>query len=350
METDYLAYYAGQSRMTDPGTMSGMLTGLPADLAELRRVVSGLVIHYRADKPVEQGVPEARLREIDSRYAQAMLARLAELADGPLAAPRPATARLVGCCRDFTVLFVGMARASGIPARARVGFATYFVPGYSVDHEVAEVWDAGEQRWRLIDAETADGHAGPDGVAVDPFDLPRDRFLVAGEAWLRCRTGEADPATFVVDPELDIPETRGWPQIRHNLVQDVAALNKTEMLLWDAWALRERESLTKPDVDGLAGLTAAADPDVTALRTRYQADPALRVPDTVLSHDPLGGPPREVTWRLSISHSLLPSSPGRCPAPCTSWPTTGSGASPARWQHPACWYSRTRATTTSAST
>jgi hypothetical protein len=262
-------------------------------------VVSGLVIHYRAENPVEQGVPEERLREIDTRYAEAMLGRLVELADGPLAAPRAPTERLVGCCRDFTVLFVSALRARGIPARARVGFATYFFPGYGIDHEVAEVWDADEGRWRLIDAEIGDDHPAPDGTHVAALDLTRDQFVIAGDAWRRCRAGSADPETFVVDPGLPIPETRGWPQIAHDTVQDLAALNRTEMLLWDAWGWgRADPPFTEAELtllDRTAETTTSGDGE--AARKLYEGEPTLRVPDTVFSADPLGGPPREVAWR-----------------------------------------------------
>jgi transglutaminase-like putative cysteine protease len=67
-----------------------------------------------------------------------MLARLTALDPGPLTAPRPPERRLVGCCRDFTVLLCTLARHQGIPVRARVGFARYFSPGFHVDHEIVE--------------------------------------------------------------------------------------------------------------------------------------------------------------------------------------------------------------------
>ncbi|KAH6717464.1 transglutaminase [Leptodontidium sp. MPI-SDFR-AT-0119] len=298
VRSEYLGYYASQSRITDPGHMAGLLASLPNDLAELRRVARGLVIHYRGGNPLEHGVPAERMREIDTRYVETMLARLAELKSGPLTAPRSPTERLVGCCRDFTVLFLAMARAQGIPIRARVGFATYLIPGYHIDHEVAEVWDAAERRWRLVDPELADDYTSPDGVRVDSFDLLPDAFLLAGYAWRQCRIGAADPESFIVDPGLEIKGTRGWPQIRHNLVHDLAALNKTEMLLWDTWS-DSRETLTNRDLDRLDQLaeqTSAADPDVATLMRVYKNDPELQVPDRVLSEDPLGGPCREVSW------------------------------------------------------
>jgi transglutaminase-like putative cysteine protease len=63
-----------------------------------------------------------------------MLERVFELDGRDLADVRPPVKRLIGCCRDFTVLYSAMARQHGIAARARVGFATYFVSGSNVDH------------------------------------------------------------------------------------------------------------------------------------------------------------------------------------------------------------------------
>src|SRR5699024_5127739 len=113
---------------------------------------------------------------------------------------------------------VSLLRHHGIPARSRVGFAAYFFAEWNVDHVVAEVWDVAEDRWRLIDPELHAGHVDPtDGLPVDPLDLPRDRFLVGPDAWLRCRNRGEDPQRYLVSPFLDIPETRGYPYLLHNL-------------------------------------------------------------------------------------------------------------------------------------
>jgi hypothetical protein len=298
-----LVYYVDQSPITDPGEMAGHLAELPHDLAALQRVARGLVLHYRADNPSAHGIPGDRLSEIDSRYAETMLHRLVELDGRPLTQERPPEKRLLGCCRDYTVLFLTMARRWGIPARARVGFATYFVPDFNLDHEVAEVWDAGEARWRLVDPELGDDHADPtDGSHVDPLDVPRDRFLVAASAWQACRKGEADPTTFLVDPGLDIEDTRGWPYLRHNLVHDLAALNKVEMLLWDGWGLIERERLSERDLqllDHLAQTTSSEDAPFDELRRLYQAEEGLQVPSAVTSYSPASQAPRTVTLDAS---------------------------------------------------
>jgi hypothetical protein len=272
---------------------------MPRDLAGIQRVARGLVIHYRAGDPLGNGVPEERLREIDTRYADAMLARLAELDGRPLDAERVPRDRLVGCCRDFTVLFLTLARTAGIACRARTGYATYFVPGYAVDHVVAEVWDESAQRWHLVEAEIGDEHLdATDGVRIDPLDVPRDRFLTGGVAWQGCRAGEDDPERFVVDPHLEIPETRGWAQLQYSVIHDLAALNKVEMILWDGWGLTGEvpgeEELAL--LDRVAAVTASVDPERAELARLYD-DARLRVPGQVISYDPLGGPPREVALR-----------------------------------------------------
>jgi hypothetical protein len=296
---EVIAYYVDQSPITDPGKMAVHLAELPHDLAALQRASRGLVLHYRVEDPSAHGIPEDRLTEVDSRYAETMLHRLVELDRRPLTEERPPQKRLLGCCRDFTVLFLTMARHLGIPARARVGFATYFIAGLNLDHEVAEVWDAEQARWRLVDAELGDEHTDPtDGSQVDPLDVPRDRFLVAGSAWQACRKGKADPARFLVDPELDIADTRGWPYLRHNLVHDLAALNKVEMLLWDGWGLIERELPSQQELqllDRVARTILAGDAAFDELRRLYQAEEGLRVSGAVTSYSPVAKAPRTVT-------------------------------------------------------
>lgn len=192
-----LSWYASPSAVTDAGQLGPVLDDIPSRIEGMREVAQSLVIHYRADRPLAAGVPRERLSEIDSRYGERMLTRLRELKAGSLTESRRANQRLVGCCRDFTVLFLTMARARQVPARARVGFASYFLPHVWIDHELAEVWDEDEGRWRLVDAQLREDYVDEtDGRAIDALDVPRDRFLVAGAAWQLCRAGEANPEKF----------------------------------------------------------------------------------------------------------------------------------------------------------
>jgi hypothetical protein len=126
-------------------------------------------------------------------------------------------------------------------------------------------------------------------IAFDPLDVPRTEFLVAGDAWQRCRSGRADPERFGI---LDL---RGLWFVRGNLVRDLAAHAKRELLPWDGWGLmaeRERRSgaAELALLDRVAELTQAGE-DRHAERLELQAsEPGLRVPRVVLSFN-LGGAP-----------------------------------------------------------
>jgi len=112
-------FWAVQSLVTEPGPAAAAIDQLPSDLGALRAASRQLVFHYWADGDyAANGIAPERISEIDTRYAAAMFARLGELADLPLSSARQPRQRLVGCCRDFTVLFVAMARA---PAATQPG-------------------------------------------------------------------------------------------------------------------------------------------------------------------------------------------------------------------------------------
>ena len=66
-------------------------------------------------------------------------------------------------------------------------------------------------------------------VEFDPADLPRTSFQTAGEAWVQCRTGGADPRQF------GHGETRGVWFLRLNVFRDHFALDGAETSAWDDW-------------------------------------------------------------------------------------------------------------------
>jgi hypothetical protein len=284
--------YTTHSPFTDPGPSADWLDGVGADLAKIHRVSSGSVFHFWGNGDIaDHGFPAERLAEVDLRYASDMFARLRELNPAPLDQERVPTERVVGCCRDFTLLFVAIARHHGIRARSRVGFADYAAAGWYVDHVVAEVWDG--DRWRLVDAQFTDRE-----VDDDVLDVPRDRFLVGADAWRAARSGAVDPDRFVVSPHLDVPGTRGLPQVRYDLVQDLASLNKHEMILWDQWGgLGDGAEVSEEDIratDELAALLR--NPTDDDLRAAFDTD-AYRVTPVITSLDQATQRPVEVVLR-----------------------------------------------------
>ena len=89
-----------------------------------------------------------------------------------------------------------MLRAQGTPACARCGFGAYFRKGRYEDHWVCEYWDDAEAslaaRRRGLDPE----QRAVFGIDFDLTDVPRDQFLIGGDAWVQYRAGVADPDTF----------------------------------------------------------------------------------------------------------------------------------------------------------
>ena len=54
---------------------------------------------------------------------------------------------------------------------------------------MCEYWDAAAGHWTLADAQIDDVQRKAFGLGLDVLDLSRDDFLIAGDAWLRCRAG-----------------------------------------------------------------------------------------------------------------------------------------------------------------
>jgi hypothetical protein len=279
-----LEFYGTHGPFSDPEENGSLLDGLPHDLASICRAVQGLVLHPFWAALHGAQVPKEREEDLQLRSVSKMLARIQDLDDRPLTVERPLDKRLIGNCRDFTVLTCAALRHQGIPARARCGFGAYFLPGKFEDHWVCEYWDSSSQGWRLVDAELDELVRKMIALAFDPLDVPRDQFLVAGRAWQMCQSAEADPQNF----GLSAIDEHGIWWVRQNLVRDLAALNKMEMLPWDGWGLAEGMQIELPRreialLDQVATLTQDID-RFHELRDVYENEASLRVPDTIHSH------------------------------------------------------------------
>jgi hypothetical protein len=277
-----LAFYASDSPMTHPGETRALLEPLPNDAAALSRIIQGLGIYDVVARDFYGfEAPRDRLSEIHLRSIAQRLARIVELDQRPLPIARDPERRALGRCNSFALMLVTMLRAKGVPARSRCGFAAYFNPPNFEDHWVCEYWDRQERRWRLADPQIDEVWRRRLNIRFDTLDLPRTQFLTAAEAWRRCRSGEADERRF----GISFAGLRGLWFVAGNLVRDMAALNKMEMLPWDAWGAQPRpqEAFDLAFFDELTALTrdpADAFPD---LRRRYEEDDGLRVPSKVFN-------------------------------------------------------------------
>jgi Transglutaminase-like superfamily len=279
-----LAFYSKPGAMTSPGRYEPLLDDLPRDIAGLAAVVQGLVIHEHLAEVYGVTLPDEDRASVHVRPAADLLGLIVAKDSRPLSEPREPAARLPGNCRHFTVLMVAMLRFHGIPARARCGFGGYFVGGLFEDHWVCEYWDKFRQRWMLVDAQIDATQRELFGIGFDLTDVPRDRFLIAGDAWARCCDGIEDPAKF----GLSLLRQAGYWWIAGNLMRDAAALGNVELLPWDCWGAMPGpdEEIGEDDLvlfDRLAEYTVLADGAFDLLQRLCATDERLRVPPVVLN-------------------------------------------------------------------
>lgn len=263
---DTLSYYAAQSPFTDPGDQSGLLAGLPKTVPELCRVVQGLCLDYEIR--YKYPIVNERLLQTHVRYVSAVLKEITALDKSPLTEARPEEKRFLASSSDFANLLCSMARTQGIPARKRVGF----IKGETYDSfELIEYWDG--SAWKQADAS----------------GLAKGEFMPAAEAWQAVRAGKLDAGLFCDK------ESSGMTVLRNNLMLDLAAVNKRELLNWDryGWMLRPFEDFSDrawETLDKVAELLLAGDGALDELAELYDREEGIQVPKVIRCDTPLVPP------------------------------------------------------------
>jgi hypothetical protein len=281
-------FYRTHSPMSDPGAAAHLLDVLPKDdLTALCAVVQTTYRHIMSGNDMS---PE-RKQDVDLRRAELIWQRIHELDPRPITEPRPRPERVVGCCRDASLLLCSMLRHQGIPARLRIGFAKYIriAPGFYVDHVVVEVWDSG--RWKLVDPEQDEYLIDYNQIEFEVEDIPHDEFILGGQAWQAVRSKTMPAEVFGDDPSDHF--WRGQWAIRQRMMQDALALSKIEYLLWDVWGLMELKPKPKRAdlqwLDHVAALTMGNDNydvDFEAVRALVN-DPRLEPPQRFMTYSPV---------------------------------------------------------------
>jgi hypothetical protein len=256
-------FYATPAATSDLGRNRALAAELPSGPDELGAVVRGVLVHdvQARDRGLDPS-PE-RMSHTQTVGAERILDNVVALDPRPLAVPRPLELRMAGFCYHFALLHCALLRNAGIPARARCGFARYFIPGRWTDHWVVEWWDG--RGWRRIDPQ------------IGRSDLSVEDFRDGVTAWGSCR---ADPRQAGAHGN---GELWGWEELRGSLLNDVAALNKVEVAGW-YWCERLRvEPVAEPhdELDGsldvLARLVASA-ASLAELERAYELYPELQPP------------------------------------------------------------------------
>jgi hypothetical protein len=314
---EVLKYYSLPGEITSLNKYKEFTEWLTADPGAIYQVVQGLLVH---DMWVGQyGEAYIKAHEYTQKFAfmEDLLDKALELDHSNLSIPRHPRNRVIACCREFATLMCALLRAKGIPARSRCGFAVYFGwDGQYEDHWICEYWDG--EKWVMADPQldpfqqSTVNRWGMEAVqenngllqrmnTFNPRNLKADEFVTAGQAWILCREGAADPENFGIGspirPEWGIDSLYGLWFVRGQLLRDFAALNKVETvpylvrickgLDWKVWRLvgAKDEELTEEDLcllDTIAKLTLQADANYHEISRAYAENKDLRVPAEIL--------------------------------------------------------------------
>lgn len=285
---DLTNFYKTQGKISTPGKFEFLYKDLPIEIKEIANVVHSVIIHRDATDFYGYTIPENRKTETETRYVEKILAHILELDNASLTTKRTPEKRFAGTCRDFALLFCSILRFHKIPARLRCGFAGYFNTMWD-DHWICEYFDEKEKRWIIVDPEIDDVETKAYNLTINPLDIPKEKFLTGGQAWLKCRSKELKPDLFGVST-INI---QGMWFVRANVVRDLACLNKMEMLPWDYWGIADKDfdTLTEKELnflDEVAKLTVD-DERFEEMRKIYQDSNELHVSQKIHSYTTFGG-------------------------------------------------------------
>lgn len=287
--------YRTHSAWSEPGRFRPLLARVPSDPDAVVRAASAVLLHPFLAFERNVTIPERAQDDKEVRGVTAMLARIVARRDADMEVERVPDDRFFCVCAGYALLATSIFRTHGLPARCRVGFATYFTPGHFEDHWVCEYWT--DRGWRLLDAQLDDRYRAAMHLDFPATDVPRAVFLDAGTAWRRMRAGEIDSAMV----GLAGMGLAGEWFAGHSVLRDAAALNKIELLPWETWSIgrdlgpgRPVPPAHLPALDAVAARLHGS-PDGDVAEAVYREHAWLQVPATILSF--AGGAPREVPSR-----------------------------------------------------
>ncbi len=226
-------YFSTASVFTDTANFRSILENLPSDIESICQFTQNLLIHAYWFERYGCDFDEAtQFKEMQLRYISDIFERAESKGEKDLTSPRKAQNRIVSICRDFSLMLCSILRAKGIPARLRCGFATYLRSNHFEDHWICEFWSERKSKWVMADAQLDSLHRDTLKIDFDPCDFPQDKFILAGKAWEICRSDKENPELFGING------FSGLAFIKGNVIRDLFALTKIELLAWDTgWGI-----------------------------------------------------------------------------------------------------------------
>ncbi|MBW3697724.1 transglutaminase domain-containing protein [Vibrio sp. T187] len=208
------------------------ISEVPDDVAGICKFVQGNLIHSYWLEHYDVEVEHSnKLSEMQIRHAKDLVSLAMSKSGEASHVFKQPRHRVVSICRDFSLLVCSILRLKGVPARLRSGFATYLSQNQFEDHWVCEYWD-NRKGWVAIDAQLDQVHHQILKFDFDPCDVPSSHFIVAGQAWKKCRNN------LELAEDFGFRDFNGLPFIKGSLIRDLFALSKFEMHTWDTgWGI-----------------------------------------------------------------------------------------------------------------
>jgi Transglutaminase-like superfamily len=269
---------------SDPQTHRARLLELPADAAALPDVLEGFVIHHVIARALGSGVPPAAEKDRNLRLVSHLIGEAVQRDPRSLAKHRALSDYLYCTCHDFALLAASTLRERGIPARLRVGYASYFVAGRWEDHWVCEHRTGA--KWAVLDAQLGTRARAELRISFDITEVPQTAWRSAASIWGGIRSGEIDPATCGVS----FAGISGAWFVAAAVLRDAASLAGIECLPWDYWGpgrlFCANHIVTEEqvrDIDALAKALDPAPPHRQAAEELLARFPWARPTPTILS-------------------------------------------------------------------
>ena len=291
LQKEMLEFYSTHSELSDPGKFAYLYDDLPDDIPSLVKVVQNVIIHFfwtTTDKTYGVSLKDIEAtgrnpnKEHNQRRIEEKISSIVSIKDARLTEPRDPIDRVVGNCRDFALLLTSILRHKGIPARERSGVARYFFPppkDFHEDHFITEYWNEKEERWIMVDPQIDELQRKVLNLTMDTLDVPDDQFLGAGKSWTILREGKIKPE------QIGVGQYTGEQYTRYKLIQDLASLNKIEVLAWESWGIcSSREKLSEEEyelLDQLAkNIANSRDPKTFfKLKKIFETDSRFKLPE-----------------------------------------------------------------------
>ncbi len=243
---------------SDPGALRSRLAELPSEPLMLPDALENCVIHHAIARAIGFGVPATAELDRDLRTAARLLDALVRRDERALSQHRALSDYLYGTCHDFALLATSVLREAGVPARLRVGCASYFRAGYWDDHWICE-YRRGED-WAVLDAQLGPRARAGFRIGFDVSDVPAEGWRSAASIWRAIRAGTVDERVC----GLTNAGIEGRWFVASAVLRDAAALTGIEALPWDYWgpgrAFRETRQVSPDWAREIDALAAALDP------------------------------------------------------------------------------------------